>query len=237
MIAPDEIGLGRRESVADAARALSRYVQGIMARVFAHEHLLELAHQGSVPVINGLSDAQHPCQALADALTILDRFGSLAGRRIAYIGDANNVAYSLAQIAAHTGAHVTLASPSDYTLPMDRYLKVMKIARHTGATLEAIDDPREAVRSADVVYTDTWVSMGQEAETMRRLRDLEAYAVNAALMAHAPAHAIVMHCLPAHRGQEITDEVMDGPQSVVFDQAENRLHAQKAVLATLLAAP
>ncbi len=234
MISPQEIGLGKRESVADVARVLSGYVQGIMARVFDHEHVVELSKWGSVPVINGLSDAQHPCQALADVLTIYERFGRINGVRVVYIGDGNNVALSLAQAAANFGAHFAVATPPGYGLSEEDMAVVGEIAERTGGTIEAYEDPYTAVKNADVVYTDTWVSMGQEAETDQRLEALRPYQVNDDLLRRADKHAIVMHCLPAHRGDEITDGVADGDQSVIFQQAENRLHAQKAVLVTLM---
>ncbi len=234
MISPQEIGLGKRESVADVARVLSGYVQGIMARVFDHGHVVELAKWGSVPVINGLSDAQHPCQALADVLTIYERFGRIDGVRIVYIGDGNNVALSLAQAAANFGAHFAVATPPGYGLAEEDMATVGEIAERTGGSIEAFEDPYTAVKNADVVYTDTWVSMGQEAETEQRLAALRPYQVNDDLLRRADKHAIVMHCLPAHRGDEITDSVADGDQSAIFQQAENRLHAQKAVLVTLM---
>ncbi len=234
MIGPQEIGLGKRESVADVARVLSGYVQGIMARVFDHEHVIELARWGSVPVINGLSDAQHPCQALADVLTIYERLGRISGTRVVYIGDGNNVALSLAQAAANFGAHFAVATPPGYGLAEEDMAVVGEIAERTGGSIEAYEDPYTAVKNADVVYTDTWVSMGQEAETESRLEALRPYQVNDDLLRRAGKHAIVMHCLPAHRGDEITDSVADGDQSAIFQQAENRLHAQKAVLVTLM---
>lgn len=234
-LSPNEIGLGGRESVADVARVLSGYVQGIMARTFSHAHILELARWASVPVINGLSDYNHPCQALADALTIYERFGTLKGLNVAYIGDGNNVAVSLMHICARLGAHFTLASPAGYDLPAGAVHQAEGFAQDSAARLRFLRDPHAAARDADVIYTDTWTSMGQEAETEKRRLVFPPYQVNAALVAEAAPRAIVMHCLPAHRGEELTDEVMDGPQSVVFPQAENRLHAQKAVLVHLLA--
>jgi ornithine carbamoyltransferase len=188
-----------------------------------------------VPVINGLSDAQHPCQAMADMLTIYERFGRMADLKVAYVGDGNNVAASLAQVCAHVGTNFAIGTPPGYELPEDIMERVGDFAAQNGATMEAYHNPHSAVQDADVIYTDTWVSMGQEAESERRNRELQPFQVNAALLAIAPKHAIVMHCLPAHRGHEITDEVADGPQSVIFDQAENRMHVQKAVLVKLLA--
>ncbi len=234
MIGPQEIGLGKRESIPDIAHSLSCFVQGIMARVFDHAHVLGLAANASVPVINGLSDASHPCQAMADALTIYERFGKLAGVRIVYVGDGNNVSLSLAQAAANFGAHFAIASPAGYSLSEDAMSGVAEIAERNGGSLEAYEDPFKAVRNADVVYTDTWVSMGQEAETEQREAALRPYQLNADLLRQAGKNAVVMHCLPAHRGNEITDDVADGNQSVIFQQAENRLHVQKAILVTLM---
>jgi ornithine carbamoyltransferase len=234
MLGPDEVGLGKRESIADVARVLSGYAQAIMARVFAHDHVTELAHWSRVPVINGLSDAQHPCQALADVLTMHERFGQARGLRVAFVGDGNNVAASLGQAVAHVGGHFVVASPPGYSLAEDRLAQIAQAADHNGGSVEVYYDPAQAVRRADVIYTDTWVSMGQEAESAQRLQAMSNYQINPALLAHAPAHAVVMHCLPAHRGQEITDEVADSERSVIFQQAENRLHAQKAILVELL---
>jgi ornithine carbamoyltransferase len=232
---PDEVGLGKRESTADIARVLSRYVHGIMARVFAHQDVVDLATWGSVPVINGLSDQQHPCQALADIMTIYEHCGRTQGVRVTYVGDGNNVAASLLQGAALFGMHFRIAAPQGYEFSEDTLSRAGDIAEKTGATIETYHDPRAAVQGAEVIYTDTWVSMGQEAETAVRIPIMRPYQVNQALVALAEPDAIVMHCLPAHRGQELTDEVADGPHSVIFDQAENRLHAQKAVLVRLLA--
>jgi ornithine carbamoyltransferase len=235
MLGPDEIGFGKRESIGDMARALSRYVHVIMARVFAHEQVLEIAKYATVPVINGLSDTQHPCQAMADVLTIYEHFGRTDKLKVAFVGDGNNVAASLAQACTHLGTSFAIGTPPGYDLPEDIMEKVGDLAAENGATIEAFNNPRSAVQDADVIYTDTWVSMGQEAETESRTAAMQPFQVNAALLSAAPQHAIVMHCLPAHRGQEITDEVADGPQSVIFDQAENRMHVQKAVLVKLLA--
>ncbi len=235
MLGPDEIGLGKRESIGDVARSLSRFVQGIMARVFAHEVVLELAQYAACPIINGLTDSQHPCQALADVLTIQDHLGRVEGRRVVFIGDGNNVAFSLAQAVAHTGGHFAIATPPGYELSEDNIESIAQIASANGSSFEAYQDPIKAVRDADVIYTDTWISMGQEADRTRRLQDFATYQVNTNLLKYANRNAIVMHCLPAHRGQELTDEVMDGSHSVIFDQAENRLHAQKAILVKLLA--
>ena len=233
-IAPDEIKLGVRESVPDVARVLSRYVDGIMARVFAHSHIQELAAYSRVPVINGLSDYSHPCQALADLLTIWEKRGKLKGVKLAYVGDGNNVATSLLFAATRVGMDIALASPEGYELGNDVVKLGQEFAAQSGSKVELVRDPATAVRGADVIYTDVWVSMGQEEETKRRLKDLRPYQVNAALVGQARSDVMVMHCLPAHRGQEITDDVADGPNSVLFDQAENRMHAQKAILALLM---
>jgi ornithine carbamoyltransferase len=229
-IGPDEISMGVRESVSDVARVLSSYAQGIMARVFSHKDLLELAQWSSAPIINGLSDAAHPCQTMADYLTIYEHFGKLDGLKIAYVGDTNNVARSLAWGAARFGSFITFASPQGYEASPDFIRQMLD----NGLEIRQTRDPVEAVRDADVVYTDTWVSMGQEKETVVRRSIFPPYQVNNALLGNAPGHAIVMHCLPAHRGDEITDEVADGTQSALFVQAENRLHAQKAILLRLL---
>ena len=233
-LSPSEIGLGGRESVADVARVLSGYVQAIMARTFEHQHVLELAEWATVPVINGLSDYNHPCQAMADVLTMYECKGRIKGLNVTYVGDGNNVAVSLLHLCARLGANFTLAAPEGYDLPHDAIALARQFAEDSGSSLHFVRDPREGVVGADVVYTDTWTSMGQEAETEKRRLVFPPYQVNARLLAEAARDAIVMHCLPAHRGEEITDEVMDGPQSVVFQQAENRLHAQKAILYYML---
>jgi ornithine carbamoyltransferase len=234
MIGPDEVGLGKRESVADVARVLSSYVDGIMARVYEHKHLMMFAEHSSVPVINGLSDERHPCQAMADVLTIYETFGSLRGLKLAYIGDGNNVAASLLAACAHFGLNFAIATPKGYELPVSAMLTTATTARQHGIKIETFTDPQAAVFDADIIYTDTWVSMGQESEMEQRLATFGAYQVNNDLLSYAKQTTIVMHCLPAHRGQEITDEVADGSQSVIFAQAENRLHAQKAILVKLL---
>jgi ornithine carbamoyltransferase len=233
-IAPDEIQLGKRESVPDVARVLSRYIDIIMARVFAHADVVTLAQYATVPVINGLSDHEHPCQALADLLTIQERKGGINGVHITYLGDANNVANSLALGATLLGAHVTIASPRGYGLWEDIAAQARANGAVSGGSLTQTEDARAGVEAADVVYTDTWTSMGQESEAVKRMAIFPPYQVNAELLKLAKPDAIVMHDLPAYRGQEITDEVADGPQSVIFDQAENRLHAQKAVLMKLM---
>ncbi len=234
-LSPNEIGLGQRESIADVARVLSRYVDAIMARVFAHAHVTELAQYASVPVINGLSDWEHPCQALSDALTIVEHQKKLKGLRVAFFGDGNNVARSLMFAGALGGAHFVIASPRGYFLDEVSVAKGREMARKSGGSVTLVENPQDAARDADVLYTDVWASMGQEAEAQARAVLMQPFQLNAALVALAKPTAIVMHCLPAHRGHEITDEVMDGKQSVVFDQAENRMHAQKAILVELMA--
>ncbi len=231
-LSPQEIGLGKRETTADISRVLSGYVQGLMARVFAHEHVVDLAKWSSVPVVNGLSDFSHPCQAMADALTIIEKFGALKGLNVAYVGDGNNVAVSLLHVTVMLGGNFTLANPEGYDIPAKAKELGEELATG-GAQIKYLRDPREAVKDAHVIYTDTWTSMGQEEETAKREAVFPPYQVNAELVGAARKDAIVMHCLPAHRNHELTDDVADGPQSVIFPQAHNRLHAQKAVLARL----
>jgi ornithine carbamoyltransferase len=234
-LSPFEVQLGKRESVPDVARVLSRYVDGIMARVFDHSHALTLAEYSRVPVINGLSDYNHPCQGLADFLTIIERKGwDLGGRKLAFVGDGNNVAVSLLFGAALLGMDFAIAGPPGYELPTDVWAMGQQFAAASASRLLATHDPHEAAASADVIYTDVWTSMGQEAEGEERTRVFTPYQVNEALVARAKPDVIVMHCLPAHRGQEITDAVCDGPHSVLWDQAENRMHAQKAILVELM---
>ncbi|GAB4520487.1 MAG: ornithine carbamoyltransferase [Anaerolineae bacterium] len=234
MLSPQEIGLGKRESIADVARVLSGYVQGIMARVFEHQHVVELAKYATVPVINGLSDERHPAQAMADVLTIYERFGYLRGLRVAFVGDGNNVAASLLAACAHFGMDFAIASPPGYELGAAPLLAATGHAKKSGIRIEAFNDAKPAVYAADVIYTDTWTSMGQEAEAEERRTQFAPFQVNDALLEYAQSHAIVLHCLPAHRGEEITDSVADGPHSAIFQQAENRLHAQKALLVALM---
>ncbi len=233
-LSPNEIGLGKRESIADVARVLDGMVHGIMARVFDHDHLIQLAQWTTIPVINGLSDYSHPCQALADVLTIYEEFGKIKDINITYVGDGNNVAVSLMQIAAKLGANFTIANPQDYDMPAEAIETCKPIAEENGSKLTFLRDPHEAVKNAHVIYTDTWTSMGQEEESAKRERVFPPYQINDALVKEADKDAIVLHCLPAHRGQEITDEVADGPHSRLFQEAHNRLHAQKAVLYTLM---
>ncbi len=232
-LSPQEVELGRRESVPDAARVLSRYVDAIVIRTFGHERVLELARHASVPVINGLSDFEHPCQALADVLTIREQRGTLSGVRLTYIGDGNNVCNSLALAATKLGLRMTIACPRGYEPPDAIIQMAQDAADYTGGQLRILHDPREAVLGADVVYTDVWTSMGQERESAQRRADFAGFQLNRTLLDIA-GDAVVMHCLPAHRGEEITDEVMESDDSIVFDQAENRVHAQKAVLCQLI---
>jgi len=233
-LSPAEVGLGERESVADVARVLGRYVDAIAARTFSHQTVEELARHSGVPVINALSDLEHPCQALADLLTVYEKKGRLAGLTFAYAGDGNNVAHSLMLATALAGMHFRIAAPAGYAVRDDVLSTAQEYAVTSGATILCTQEPAEAVRGADVVYTDVWTSMGQEEEAERRRTAFAGFQVNPALLSLARDDAIFMHDLPAHRGEEVTDEVMDGPQSVVFDQAENRMHAQKAVLVKML---
>ncbi len=232
-LSPSEIGLGKRETIADVARVLSGYVQAIMARVFEHAHILELAKWSSIPVINGLSDYSHPCQAMADALTIEEKFGKKKGLNVTFVGDGNNVAVSLMQISVKLGWNFTIANPDGYDIPTNSIEEAKKIAMKTGSKIGMLRDPHKAVSKAQVIYTDTWTSMGQEEETAKREAIFPPYQVNKQLVSEADKDVIIMHCLPAHRNQEITDEVADGPHSMIFPQAHNRLHAQKAILARL----
>ncbi len=229
-----DLQLRRGETIADTARVLSRYVDGIMARVYAHKDVEDLAKYASVPVINGLSDFSHPCQALADYQTILEKKGRIAGLKIVYVGDGNNVAHSLMIAGTKLGANVVVATPEGYE-PDERVIKwAEKNAAESGGSFELLHDPAKAVKDADVIYTDVWASMGQEAEAEQRRKIFRPFQVNKELVKHAKPDYIFMHCLPAHRGEEVTDDVIDSPNSVVFDQAENRLHAQKAVMALVM---
>jgi ornithine carbamoyltransferase len=233
-LSPDDLQIGRGETIADTARTLSRYLDGIMIRTFAQATVEELARFATIPVINGLTDLHHPCQALADLLTIQEKKKKLKGLTLAYVGDGNNVANSLIQACVKVGMHFAIACPRGYELDAAVLGKARAEGRKTGASVNATNDPASAVRNADVVYTDVWASMGQEAEHTKRTKAFRSYQVDGKLMKAADKSAIVMHCLPAHRGEEITADVIDGPQSAIFDQAENRLHAQKAVLDILL---
>lgn len=233
-LAGRDLQIGRGESSADTARVLSRYVNGIMIRTDAHEKVVEMAKYATVPVINALTDYSHPCQILSDLLTLQERFKRLKHLRVAYIGDGNNVARSLIYGAAKTGMDLTMASPLGFEI--DRHTIELSEAdrKRSGGTFRLTQDPVQAVTQVDAVYTDVWVSMGQEKEQAQRLKALKKYQVNEKLMAHAAPGAVFLHCLPAHRGQEVTEEVIDGPNSIVFDQAENRLHVQKAILKLML---
>lgn len=233
-LSPEEVGLGKRESTPDVARVLSQYVQGIAARTYRHQDLCTLAEVATVPVINALSDFDHPCQGLADLLTLVDCFGKLEGVRVAYIGDGNNVANTLMFGAAKVGLDLILASPPGYGPDPKLVEQARAAARDRGGDVAVTTDPREAARDAQALYTDVWFSMGQEGEAEVRRRVFAGYRIDRALVDLARPDAIVMHDLPAHRDEEITDEVIDGPRSVVFQQAQNRLHAQKAILLWLM---
>lgn len=235
-LSPSEIGLGQRESIPDVARVLSGYVNGIMARVFEHQHLTELAQWASVPVINGLSDDSHPCQAMADILTIYEHFGRTEGLKWAYIGDGNNVAASSLLAAANFGIDFVTATPDEYRIPQAAVEIAQPLIMRNEIEFTQVESPEEAAHNADILYTDTWISMGQEDEAEAREAIFRDYQINEKLLKAAKPGAIVLHCLPAHRGQEIVDEVADGPQSRLFEQAENRLHAQKAILVKLMGA-
>jgi ornithine carbamoyltransferase len=233
-LSPNEISLGKRESVYDVAKNLERMVQGIMIRTFAHEIVEEMAQTANIPVINALTDFCHPCQAMADYLTMWEIKGNLEGLKVAFVGDGDNVAHALMFAGAQVGAHVWVASPRGFE-PNGAAVKwSVERGEETGGTCHVVNDPTEAVAGADVVYTDVWTSMGQEAEGEKRDKAFTGYQVNMQLMRKAKKDAIFMHCLPAHRGKEVTDEVIDSPQSVVFQQAENRLHAQKAIMLELM---
>ena len=233
-LSANDLQLGRGEPIADTARTLSRYLDAIMIRTFAQAVVEELARHASIPVINGLTDLHHPCQALADLLTIQEKRGTLAGLKLAYVGDGNNVANSLIQACTKMGMNISVACPQGYEPDATIVGDAMNLANRTGSRLEITPDPFHAAQDADIVYTDVWASMGQEPEQAARLKAFAGFQVNAELMNVAGPDALVMHCLPAHRGEEITAEVIDGPRSIVFDQAENRLHTQKAVLEMLI---
>jgi len=229
----EEVGLGKREPVADVARVLSGMCDGIMARTFEHQKVLDLAKHATVPVINGLTDYSHPCQAMADLMTLEEHFGRLAGLTMAFVGDGNNVARSLSVACGKFGMKFIMSAPGGYELPPDDIDRIM--TQVPEMDFETVSDPKDAVRDADVIVTDTWVSMGQEEEKARRIADFTGYRVDAALLAEAPDKAVVLHCLPAYRGLEISQEVLEGPRSLIFKEAENRLHFQKGLLAVLLA--
>jgi ornithine carbamoyltransferase len=230
-----DIQLGRGETISDTAKVLSRYVDGIMVRTFGHDSIEEFAKHATVPVINGLTDLHHPTQVMADLLTILEHKGKLAGLKMCYVGDGNNnMAHSLMEGAAKVGMHITVASPKGYEPNVEITEAVKLVAKTSGSTVELTDNPVEAIQQADVVVTDVWTSMGQEEETAIRLDAFKAFQVNAELCKHAKSDFIFLHCLPAHRGEEVTAEIIDGPHSLVFDEAENRLHAQKAIMKVLI---
>jgi ornithine carbamoyltransferase len=233
-LSPAEINLGKRESVYDVAKNLERMVQGIMIRTFGHSVVEQMAEYAGIPIINGLTDYSHPCQAMADFLTMWEVKGRLEGLKVAYVGDGNNVAHSLLFAGAQLGAKVVVATPPGHEPKEDAIAWASERARKTGGSCQITNDAKEAVAAADVVYTDVWTSMGQEAEASRRLKNFWSYQVNAELFACAKSDAIFMHCLPAHRGEEVTNDVIDSPRSVVFQQAENRLHVQKAIMLELM---
>ncbi len=231
----NDMQLGRGESIYDTANVMSRFVDGIMIRTYDHQDVLDLAKFGSVPVINALTDYLHPCQAMADLMTVYEHKGTLKGLKLAYVGDGNNVAHSLLFACAKAGMHMSVATPVGYECDKDVVLQAQEDAKETGAQISVFNDPVEAMKDADVVCTDTWTSMGQEAEKAERVKIFQSYQVNKELFSHAKDDAIFIHCLPAYRGYEVTDGIIDGPMSVVFDEAENRLHAQKAILVALMA--
>lgn len=234
-LSANDMQLGRGESIYDTANVMSRFVDGIMIRTYAHQDVLDLAKYGTVPVINGLTDLLHPCQAMADLMTVYEHKGALKGLKLAYVGDGNNVAHSLLYACAKAGMDMAVATPAGYTCNEEIVANAKMDAKATGSNIVITNDPVEAVQGADVVCTDTWVSMGQEAEKAERIKIFKDYQVNAQLFGKAKEDAIFIHCLPAYRGYEVTEEIIDGPRSVIFDEAENRLHAQKAVMAMLMA--
>ncbi|MDF2523690.1 MAG: argF [Clostridiales bacterium] len=230
----NDIQLGRGEPINDTAQVLSRYIDGIMIRTFKHSDVEDLAKYGSIPVINGLTDLMHPCQILADLLTVYEYKGTLKGLKMAYVGDGNNVANSLLHGCAKVGMDISVASPKGFECDTQIVEEAKADAKNTGSKVILTQDPIEAIKDADVVYTDTWVSMGQETEKEQRVKTFMPYQVNQELMSKAKQDAIFLHCLPAYRGYEVTEDIIDGPQSAIFDEAENRLHAQKAVMAILM---
>ncbi|RST73026.1 ornithine carbamoyltransferase [Siminovitchia acidinfaciens] len=231
----DDLQMGRGETVEDTAKVLSRFVDGIMIRAYSHDSVVQLANNSSVPVINGLTDDYHPCQVLADLMTLYEAKGSLEGKKLAYVGDGNNMTHSLMIGCAKIGVHCSIAAPKGYEPKQAIVEKAQEIAKETGAKIEITNDPKEAVNGADAVYTDVWTSMGWEEEQQQRLKAFADFQVNSELMAAADQEAVFLHCLPAHRGEEVSAEVIDGPQSLVFDEAENRLHVQKALMVALMA--
>jgi len=233
-IGPDEVSIGKRESVSDVANVLSRYVNAIMYRAFSNQIMRELAKHASVPVINGLDDLEHPCQCAADLLTVMEKKGKLKGLQLVYVGDGNNVCNSLLLGCALTGMNMRAATPKDFKPNADIMAKAQEIAKEKGGRIETLSNPYQAVEGADVIYTDTWVSMGQETDRQMREKVFLPYQVNDKLAEKANKDYIFLHCLPAHRGLEVSADVIDGPHSVVFDEAENRMHAQKAILVAVL---
>lgn len=233
-LSPNQIQMGRGEAIKDTAQVVARYLDAIVIRTFSHETLKEWAKCSAIPVINGLTDLHHPCQVLSDMLTVLEKKGRIAGIKIAYIGDGNNVAHSLIEGAAVMGMEIRVASPKGYEPGKSIVDGARRLAKETGARIEILEDPLKAATDADVVYTDVWISMGQEGEEESRKKVFKRYQVNRKLMGRAKGNAMIMHCLPAHRGEEITEEMMESGQSVIFDQAENRLHMQKALLEMLM---
>lgn len=233
-LSPHQIQMGRGEELRDTARVFSRYLDGVVIRTYEHTMIEEFSRNSAIPVINGLTDLHHPCQILSDMLTILEKKGCLTGIRLAYIGDGNNVAHSLIECASFMGIHISIATPEGYEPDKMIIGAAIQKAKETGASIEILRDPFEAAAGADVVYTDVWTSMGQEEEEDKRRNIFKNYQINRELMKKARTDAIILHCLPAHRGEEITDDMMESPRSVVFDQAENRLHMQKALLEMLM---
>ena len=230
-----DLQIGRGEPISDTGKVLSGYLDGIMIRANSHKMVEELAHSATIPVINGLTDLYHPCQALADLLTIHEVKGNLPGQKLAYVGDGNNVAHSLIIACAHLGVDVSIASPTGFEIDSDILVKAQQLAASNGSTIMTTTNPIEAVKNADVIYTDVWTSMGQEEETAARLQAFEGYQINEELVQHAKSNYLFLHCLPAHREEEVATSIIDGQHSAVFQQAENRLHAQKAILASILA--
>ena len=233
-LGPNEINLGVRESIHDVAKTLSRYVNGVVLRTYEHQNVLEMAKYASIPIINGLSDLLHPCQALADLYTAKEKLGSLKGLKLAYIGDGNNVCHSLLYACSKTGMNMSVASPKGYECVSALVKEAKTLAKETGSLIELFNKSDQAAKGADVIYTDVWASMGQEKEAQKRAKAFKGFQVNKKLLSLANSGCLIMHCLPAHRGQEITDDVIDSENSVVFDEAENRLHVQKAILIKLL---
>ncbi len=233
-LGPDEVGLGKREDTKDVARTLSRYLDGIVARTFSHQVVLELAEFATIPVINGLSDLLHPCQVLSDLYTIEEKKGRFKGIKLAFIGDGNNICHSLLYGCSKVGLDLSIATPEGYEPKKEVLEPSLVEAAKSGTKIEVTNDPHNAIKDADIVYTDVWISMGKEREYKKRLKAFRSFQVNLDLLKGAKSDYLIMHCLPAHRGEEITDEVVDSPQSIVFDQAENRLHVQKAILLLLL---